>query len=218
MQTEMGLLAKKIGMTQLFREDGTRVPVTVLSCGGNVVTAHRTVERDGYTALQLAFDEVKPTRMNKPDLGQFNKAEVEPKRFVKELRLPDAEIAGYETGSEVKVDVFAEGQFVDVTGTSKGKGHAGVMKRHNMGGGRASHGAAFFHRHGGSIGNREWPGYVFVNKRMSGHMGDERVTTQNLKLVKIDAEKGLLFIEGSVPGANGGLVFVKDSIKRPRAK
>jgi large subunit ribosomal protein L3 len=212
------IMGRKVGMTHLFSAEGERLPVTIIDASSNVVIEKKTTEKDGYSALKVGHGDQKSYRLNKPDLGQFKKRALEPKRFVKELRLPDAEIAGYDTGSEVKVDVFAEGQFVDVTGTSKGKGHAGVMKRHNMGGGRATHGAAFFHRHGGSIGNREWPGYVFVNKRMSGHMGDERVTTQNLKLVKIDAEKGLLFIEGSVPGANGGLVFVKDSIKRPRAK
>lgn len=212
------IMGRKVGMTHLFTAEGERLPVTIIDASSNVVIEKKTTEKDGYSALKVGYGDQKSYRLNKPDLGQFKKRALEPKRFVKELRLPDAEIASYDTGSEVKVDVFAEGQFVDVTGTSKGKGHAGVMKRHNMGGGRASHGAAFFHRHGGSIGQREWPGYVFVNKRMSGHMGDERVTTQNLKLVKIDAEKGLLFIEGSVPGANGGLVFVKDSIKRPRAK
>jgi large subunit ribosomal protein L3 len=218
MQTEMGLLAKKIGMTQLFREDGTRVPVTVLSCGGNVVTAHRTVERDGYTALQLAFDEVKATRVNKPNLGQFKASNAAPRRFVRELRVLGDLLGTHPVGSEVAPSIFEEGAIVDVTATSKGKGFQGVMKRHNMEGEKATHGQHEYFRHGGSVGCRKTPGRVFPGKRMSGHMGAERVTVQNLRVEKVLAEQGLILVHGSIPGANDGYVMLRHSVKAAARK
>ncbi|NVB41129.1 50S ribosomal protein L3 [Pseudenhygromyxa sp. WMMC2535] len=213
MNRQMGLLAKKLGMTEFYEEDGTRVPVTVLLAKGNVVTAQRTEARDGYTALQLAFDEQKPSRLSKPKLGQFKKADVAPRRKLKEFRV-DAETASkYEVGSEIPVDIFEAGAMVDVTGTSKGKGYQGVMKRHGMRGEKRTHGQHEVYRHGGSIGCRLTPGRVIPGKRMPGQMGNETVTTQNLKVAKVLPEKGLILVRGSVPGGKNGYVQVRASIK-----
>jgi large subunit ribosomal protein L3 len=213
------IMGRKVGMTHLFSAEGERLPVTIIDASSNVVIEKKTTEKDGYSALKVGHGDQKSYRLNKPDLGQFKKRALEPKRFVKELRLPDAEIAGYDTGSEVKVDVFAEGQFVDVTGTSKGKGHAGVMKRHNMGGGRATHGAAFFHRHGGSIGTNMTPGRTLPNLKMGGQYGDETVSILNLKVARVDAEKNLLMVEGGIPGSRNSLVLVRHGVKgRERKK
>ena len=214
MQTEMGLIAKKIGMTQLFQEDGTRVPVTVLEAKGNVVTAHRTDERDGYTALQLGFGEQKASRMTKPQLGHFSKSEVTPRRKVRELRVATDKLETHPVGSEVELDaVFEEGAVVDVTGTSKGKGFQGVIKRHNMRGEKRTHGQHEVYRHGGSIGCRLTPGRVLKGKRMAGQMGNERVTVQNLKIVKVMKDEGLLLVSGPIPGGKNGLVTVRHSVK-----
>jgi large subunit ribosomal protein L3 len=215
MNTQMGLLAKKIGMTEYYLEDGTRVPVTVLQVGGNVVTAHRTVERNGYAALQLGFGDKAESRCNKPDAGQFKKANVAPKYFVAEFRVSEKTLAAHEVGAEVSAEVFSAGQLVDIAGTSKGKGYQGVMKRHNMAGEKASHGQHEFFRHGGSIGCRKTPGRVFKNKRMSGRMGNERVTVQNLKVERVLADKGVILVRGPIPGANDGYVTIRHAVKSP---
>lgn len=214
MQTEMGLIAKKIGMTQLFQEDGTRVPVTVLEAKGNVVTAHRTDARDGYTALQIGFGEQKASRMTKPQLGHFAKSEVSPMKKVRELRVATDKLEAHPVGSEVELDaVFEEGAVVDVTGTSKGKGFQGVIKRHNMRGEKRTHGQHEVYRHGGSIGCRLTPGRVLKGKRMAGQMGNERVTVQNLKIVKVMKDEGLLLVSGPIPGGKNGIVTVRHSVK-----
>ena len=206
-----GILAKKIGMTQIF-EDGQFIPVTVVEAGPNFVLQKKTVENDGYTALQLGFDEKKEKNTTKPVMGIFKKAGVNPQRFVKELRVDSVE--GYELGQEIKVDVLAGVEFVDITGTSKGKGTSGVMKRHGFGGNRASHGVSRNHRLGGSIGMSTWPGKVLKGKRMAGQYGNETVTVQNLKVVKVDAENNLLLIKGAVPGSKNSYIVVKPAVKK----
>lgn len=206
-----GILAKKIGMTQIF-EDGKFIPVTVVEAGPNFVLQKKTVENDGYTALQLGFDEKKEKNTTKPVMGIFKKAGVNPQRFVKELRVDSVE--GYELGQEIKVDILAGVEFVDITGTSKGKGTSGVMKRHGFGGNRASHGVSRNHRLGGSIGMSTWPGKVLKGKRMAGQYGNETVTVQNLKVVKVDAENNLLLIKGAVPGSKNSYIVVKPAVKK----
>lgn len=206
-----GILAKKIGMTQIF-EDGKFIPVTVVEAGPNFVLQKKTVENDGYTALQLGFDEKKEKNTTKPVMGIFKKAGVNPQRFVKELRVDSVE--GYELGQEIKVDVLAGVEFVDITGTSKGKGTSGVMKRHGFGGNRASHGVSRNHRLSGSIGMSTWPGKVLKGKRMAGQYGNETVTVQNLKVVKVDAENNLLLIKGAVPGSKNSYIVVKPAVKK----
>lgn len=206
-----GILAKKIGMTQIF-EDGKFIPVTVVEAGPNFVLQKKTVENDGYTALQLGFDEKKEKNTTKPVMGIFKKAGINPQRFVKELRVDSVE--GYELGQEIKVDVLAGVEFVDITGTSKGKGTSGVMKRHGFGGNRASHGVSRNHRLGGSIGMSTWPGKVLKGKRMAGQYGNETVTVQNLKVVKVDAENNLLLIKGAVPGSKNSYIVVKPAVKK----
>lgn len=206
-----GILAKKIGMTQIF-EDGKFIPVTVVEAGPNYVLQKKTVENDGYTALQLGFDEKKEKNTTKPIMGIFKKAGVNPQRFVKELRVDSIE--GFELGQEIKADVLAEVEYVDITGTSKGKGTAGVMKRHNFGGNRASHGVSRNHRLGGSIGMSSWPGKVLKGKRMAGQYGNATVTVQNLKVVKVDVENNLLLIKGAVPGSKNSYIVVKPAVKK----
>lgn len=213
MAKTMGLLAKKLGMTELYLEDGTRVPVTVLHAGGNLVTAHRTAERDKYSAIQLAYDEVKPSRVSKPKLGQFKKLEQAPRRRIREFRVDAATVSQFAVGTEVPVSIFSDGQKVDVTGTSKGKGFQGVMKRHNMSGERRTHGNHESFRNGGSVGCRMTPGRVLPGKRMPGHMGSERVTVQNLQIAKVLPEKGLILVRGPIPGGNNGYVEISASIK-----
>jgi large subunit ribosomal protein L3 len=207
-----GLIAQKLGMTRLFTAEGNHVPVTVLQVDTCQVTAVRTVEKDGYSAVQLGIGAAKVKNVTQAQRGHFAKAKVEPKRKVVEFRVePDALL---EPGSELSVEHFLPGQFVDVVGTTIGKGFAGVMKRHNFGGLRATHGVSVSHRSHGSTGQRQDPGKVFKNKKMAGHMGQVRVTTQNLKIVKTDAERGLLMVLGAVPGAAGGYVLVQDAVKR----
>ena len=206
-----GILAKKIGMTQIF-EDGKFIPVTVVEAGPNYVLQKKTVENDGYTALRLGFDEKKEKNTTKPIMGIFKKAGVNPQRFVKELRVDSVE--GFELGQEIKADVLAEVEYVDITGTSKGKGTAGVMKRHNFGGNRASHGVSRNHRLGGSIGMSSWPGKVLKGKRMAGQYGNATVTVQNLKVVKVDVENNLLLIKGAVPGSKNSYIVVKPAVKK----
>ncbi|MFC9993566.1 MULTISPECIES: 50S ribosomal protein L3 [Nocardia] len=206
-----GILGTKLGMTQVFDEKNRVVPVTVVKAGPNVVTQIRTVERDGYSAVQVAFGAIDPRKVNKPVSGQFAKAGVTPRRHIAELRVADA--SAFEVGQEINADAFEEGSYVDVTGTSKGKGFAGTMKRHGFRGQGASHGAQAVHRRPGSIGGCSTPGRVFKGMRMSGRMGNDRVTTQNLSVHKVDAENGLLLIKGAIPGRTGGIVIVKSAVK-----
>jgi large subunit ribosomal protein L3 len=206
-----GILGTKLGMTQVFDEKNRVVPVTVVKAGPNVVTQIRTQERDGYSAVQLAFGAIDPRKVNKPVSGQFAKAGVTPRRHIVEIRVADA--ASFEVGQELSADVFEEGGYVDVTGTSKGKGFAGTMKRHGFKGQGASHGAQAVHRRPGSIGGCSTPGRVFKGMRMSGRMGNDRVTTQNLSVHKVDTENGLLLIKGAIPGRKGGVVIVKSAVK-----
>jgi large subunit ribosomal protein L3 len=214
MSKNMGLLARKIGMTQVFTESGERVAVTAVTAGPCVVMGKRTAEKDGYTAVQLGLDD-KPMRLtSKPVLGALAKGNLKPKRFVKELRLAAGEDK-LEVGAELQIaDYFKAGDFVDVTGTTKGKGTQGVMKRHHMAGFRATHGTHEFFRHGGSVGCRLTPGRVHKGKRMGGHLGDVRRTVQNLKVVEVVADKNVLLIAGAVPGGKNGYVIVRTAVKR----
>jgi large subunit ribosomal protein L3 len=214
-RTRKGILGTKLGMTQIFDENNRVVPVTVIKAGPNVVTRIRTTERDGYSAVQLAYGEISPRKVNKPVTGQFNAAGVNPRRHLAELRLDDEAAASeYEVGQELTAEIFSDGGYVDVTGTSKGKGFAGTMKRHGFNGQGASHGAQAVHRRPGSIGGCSTPGRVFKGTRMSGRMGGDRVTTQNLLVHKVDTANGVLLIKGAIPGRNGGLVMVRTSVKR----
>ena len=206
-----GILGTKLGMTQVFDDKNRVVPVTVVKAGPNVVTQIRTEEKDGYTAVQLAFGAIDPRKVNKPRTGHFAKAGVTPRRHVAELRTTDADT--YEVGQEITAEVFPAGSVVDVVGTSKGKGYAGVMKRHGFKGLGAGHGVQRKHRSPGSIGGCATPGRVFKGLRMAGRMGHARVTTQNLIVHRVDAERGLLLIKGAVPGPRGGLLFVKSAAK-----
>ncbi|NIJ14223.1 large subunit ribosomal protein L3 [Saccharomonospora amisosensis] len=206
-----GILGTKLGMTQVFDENNRVVPVTVVQAGPNVVTQVRNKETDGYSAVQLAFGAVDPRRVNKPRTGHFEKAGVTPRRYIAELRTADAE--SYEVGQEITAEVFPSGSVVDVTGTSKGKGYAGVMKRHGFSGQGASHGNQAKHRAPGSIGGCATPGRVFKGLRMAGRMGNQRVTTQGLTVHAVRPEDGLLLIKGAVPGPKGGLIFVRSAAK-----
>jgi large subunit ribosomal protein L3 len=210
-----GILGTKLGMTQVFDENNRVVPVTVVKAGPNVVTRIRTQEVDGYSAVQLAYGEISPRKINKPLAGQYAVAGVNPRRHLAEFRLDDeAAAADYQIGQELTAEIFAAGNYVDVTGTSKGKGFAGTMKRHGFKGQGASHGAQAVHRRPGSIGGCATPSRVFKGTRMSGRMGHDRVTTQNLLVHLVDAENGVLLIKGAVPGRTGGLVVVRSAIKR----
>jgi large subunit ribosomal protein L3 len=209
-----GLVATKLGMTRLFKDDGTTVPVTVLHVDNVRVVAKRTAEKDGYDAVQVGLGKAKTKNVSKPNRGHFAKAGVEAPRAVREFRVSaDALI---EPGVTLSPAHFLEGQFVDVVGTTKGKGFAGAMKRWNFSGLEASHGVSISHRSHGSTGNRQDPGKTFKNKKMAGHLGVERVTTQNLQVAGVDLEKGLLLLKGAVPGAKGSLVLVRDAVKRAR--
>jgi large subunit ribosomal protein L3 len=207
-----GLIARKVGMTRVFSQAGEHVPVTVLHVDDCRVVAVRTPERDGYSALQLGVGKAKVKNVTKAMRGHFAKAEVEPKKKLMEFRV--AEDAVVPVGAELTADHFIAGQMVDVTGTSIGKGFAGVMKRHNFGGLRASHGVSISHRSHGSTGQRQDPGKVFKGKKMAGHLGNERVTTQNLQVVRADADQGVILVRGAVPGARGGWLLVRDAVKR----
>ena len=208
-----GVIAKKVGMTRLFMEDGRQVPVTVLQLDKLQVVAQRTAEKDGYTAVQLGAGTSKAKRVSKAMRGHFSVAKVEPKRKVAEFRVDPENLIG--VGEEITANHYFEGQFVDVAGTSIGKGFAGAMKRHNFGGLRASHGVSISHRSHGSTGQCQDPGKVFKGKKMAGHMGAARVTTQNLQVVRTDADRGLIMVKGAVPGSKGGWVTVKDAVKKP---
>ncbi|WP_163508526.1 50S ribosomal protein L3 [Fodinicola acaciae] len=211
-----GILGAKLGMTQVFDENSRIVPVTVVQAGPNVVTQIRTPDTDGYNAVQLAFGAIDPRKVNKPQAGHFGKAGVAPRRHVVELRTTDA--SSYEVGQELTAEVFEAGVKVDVVGTSKGKGTAGVMKRHGFRGLGAGHGTQRKHRAPGSIGGCATPGRVFKGLRMAGRMGNVKTTTTNLTVHAVDAEKGLLLIKGAIPGPNGGLVLVKSAAKGGVAK
>ncbi|KEJ88599.1 50S ribosomal protein L3 [Sulfitobacter donghicola DSW-25 = KCTC 12864 = JCM 14565] len=208
-----GVIAKKMGMTRLFMEDGKQIPVTVLQLDNLQVVAQRTIEKDGYVAVQLGAGTAKAKRTSKAMRGHFAAAKVEPKRKVAEFRVDaDAMIA---VGEEIVADHYFAGQYVDVAGTSIGKGFAGAMKRHNFGGLRATHGVSISHRSHGSTGQCQDPGKVFKGKKMAGHMGAARVTTMNLQVVKTDTARGLIMVKGAVPGSKGGWVTVKDAVKKP---
>ena len=208
-----GVIAKKLGMTRLFLEDGKQVPVTVLQLDSLQVVAQRTADKDGYTAVQLGAGTAKVKRTTAAMRGHFAKAKVEPKRKIAEFRVtPDCMIG---VGEEITANHYFAGQFVDVAGTSIGKGFAGAMKRHNFGGLRASHGVSVSHRSHGSTGQCQDPGKVFKGKKMAGHLGAVRTTTQNLQVVRTDADRGLIMIKGAVPGSRGGWVTIKDAVKKP---
>jgi large subunit ribosomal protein L3 len=209
-----GVIAKKVGMTRLFQDDGRHVPVTVLALEGNQVVARKETDRDGYIAVQLGAGVAKAKNVAKPQRGHFGKAEVEPKARLVEFRV--AQDALLDVGAEIAADHFITGQLVDVAGHTQGKGFAGAMKRWGFGGMRATHGVSISHRAHGSTGNRQDPGRVFKNKKMAGHMGDRERTQQNLEVVRTDVERGLIFVKGSVPGAKGTWLTVKDSVKVPR--
>jgi large subunit ribosomal protein L3 len=209
-----GVIAKKVGMTRLFQEDGRHVPVTVLELDGVQVVGRREAERDGYTAVQLGAGSAKAKNLTKPQRGHFGKAEVEPKAKLVEFRV--AEDALLDVGAELSADHFIAGQMVDVQGVTQGKGFAGAMKRWGFKGLRATHGVSVSHRSHGSTGNRQDPGRVFKNKKMAGHMGARNRTQQNLEIVRTDAERGLIFVRGSVPGHKGSWLLVKDAVKGPR--
>jgi large subunit ribosomal protein L3 len=207
-----GLIAKKLGMTRIYTEEGAQVPVTVLKVDNCQVVAHKTADKHGYTALQIGSGVPKIKRLTKAERGHFSAAKVEPKLKLQEFRVsPDNSIP---VGSEITVDHFVPGQFVDVSGTTMGKGFQGGMKRWNFGGLRATHGVSISHRSIGSTGNRQDPGKTFKNKKMPGHLGAEAVTTQNIEVVKTDVERGLILVKGSVPGVKGAWVSVRDAVKR----
>ena len=211
-----GVIAQKVGMTRVFTDAGEHIPVTVLKVDQCQVVAHRTVEKNGYTALQLGVGRAKVKNVSKAERGRFAIAMVEPKRKIAEFRV--SEDAMIPVGAEITADHFVTGQFVDVTGTSTGKGFAGGMKRWNFGGLRASHGVSVSHRSIGSTGGRQDPGKTFKNKKMPGHMGVDRITTLNLKIAQVDVERGLILIEGAVPGAKGGWITVRDAVKKAPPK
>ena len=205
-----GIIGKKIGMTQIFDEKGNVIPVTVIEAAGNIVAQVKTTETDGYNAIQLGYGEVKANRINKPEAGHFAKAKIENRKHLREFRTDD--VANYKVGDEVKVDVFAAGEKVDVQGTSKGKGFQGVIKRHGQSRGPMTHGS-MYHRRPGSMGQRSTPGRVFKGKKLPGHMGRVTVTIQNLDVVRVDTDKNVILVKGSVPGAKGTILKVKSAVK-----
>jgi large subunit ribosomal protein L3 len=205
------ILGKKIGMTQIFAENGTVIPVTVVEAGPCVVVQKKTQENDGYDAVQVGFGSIRERLVNKPVSGHYAKAGVPVKRYLKEFRLEDS--ASFETGQEILADVFSAGDIVDVSGTSRGHGTAGVMKRWNASGGDKSHGSSRWHRRPGSMGAASSPSKVFKNRKLAGRYGAEKVTVQNLEVVRVDAEKNLLLIRGAVPGIRGGLLVIRDAVK-----
>jgi len=214
MNLRTGLIAKKLGMSRIFHDDGTHTPVTLLHVDVLQVVGQRTEHKNGYTAVCLGLGEAKPSRVNKPQKGEFAKANISPKKKLVEFRV--SADAMLDVGAELSVAHFVSGQKIDVTGTTQGKGFAGPMKRHNFRGLEASHGVSVSHRSHGSTGNRQDPGKTFKNKKMAGHMGATRVTTQNLVVAGVDADKGLLMVKGAVPGSKGAYVLVRDAVKRAR--
>ena len=208
---QKAIIGKKIGMTQIFDETGKVVPVTVVEAGPCVVAGQKTVENDGYAAVQLGFGDLKPNKVNKPMAGYFKKNDVAPKKVLKEFRFDDTD--AYNVGDIVKADTFEAGNKIDVTGTSKGKGYAGVIKRWNFHRLKETHGTGPNARHGGSIGMCSSPSRIFKGKKMNGHLGAEKVTIQNLTVVKVDAENNLIAVKGAIPGPNKGIVVIKDAVK-----
>jgi large subunit ribosomal protein L3 len=214
-----GLLGTKVGMTRVFTENGEQVPVTVISVGACTVVGKRTLEQDKYTALRVGFGERKEVHTNKAQAGEAKKAGVKPAKVIREFRMTAEELAGFEVGQTLAIDkLFSKGQAVDVTGTSRGRGFAGVFKKHHMAGFVEGHGTHEYFRHMGAIGQRKTPGRVFKNKRMPGHMGVERVTTQNVKIVDIDTENGLVLLKGAAPGHPESLVMITPSVKAKKQK
>ncbi len=209
----ISIIGRKVGMTRVFTDAGEAIPVTVIECEPNRVTQVKTLETDGYSAIQVTVGTQKVSRITKAAVGHFQKAGVEPGRSLWEIRVGDDKIADYATGAELRVDAFADIKSVDVTGTSIGKGFAGGMKRWGFKGGRATHGNSLSHRAPGSIGQRQSPGRVFKNKKMAGQMGNERITALNLDLVRVDSERNLLLVKGAVPGADNGNVIVRPTVK-----
>lgn len=208
---QKALVGKKLGMTQLFDENGKVVPVTVVEAGPCVISQKKTVETDGYEAIQVGYGDLKASKVNKPMKGHFAKGDVAPKKYLREFRLDD--ISAVNVGDIIKADTFAEGDKVDVVGTSKGKGTAGVIKRWNFGRLKETHGTGPVHRHAGSLGACSSPSRVFKGKKLAGHLGHERVTVQNLAVVKVDAENNIIAIKGAIPGPKGGVVMISDSVK-----
>jgi large subunit ribosomal protein L3 len=208
----VGLIAEKLGMTQLFDDNGVQVPVTVLKVEPCTVVSLRLKDKDGYNVIQLGTKESKEKHINKPQLGYFKKIGSKLFRILKEFRVDDS--SAYNVGDILDVTHFSAGQFIDATGVSKGKGFAGGMKRHGFGGLRATHGVSLTHRSHGSTGNRTLPGRVFKGKKMAGHMGDKQVTTLNLKIHSVDKEKGVIFVQGAVPGSKSGVVYIRDAVKK----
>ncbi len=206
-----GIIGRKLGMTQIFAENGAAIPVTVIEAGPCFVAQKKTVENDGYSAVQLAFSDMREKLVNKPAKGHFKKAGIAPKRHLKEFRLDDAE--NMNVGDVISVDTFAAGEKVDITGITKGHGYSGVVKRWNFKIKRITHGGGPVHRHGGSLGQNSTPSKIYKNKKMAGQYGNEQVTVLNLEVVKIDTEKNLIAIKGAVPGAKGGIVFIRNSVK-----
>ena len=207
---QKGLIGRKVGMTQIFDEEGKVIPVTAIEVGPCTVTQIKTVEQDGYTAVQLGFGDVKERKLNKPELGHLSKNKLAPKKYLREFRLDSVE--GMKVGDELKADVFAAGDKVDIQGTSKGKGFQGVIKRHGQSRGPMGHGS-MYHRRPGSMGPTSTPGRVFPGKNLPGHMGVETVTIQNLEVVKVDLDKNVILVKGSVPGAKGAILKIKSSVK-----
>ena len=205
-----GIIGKKIGMTQIFDEKGNVIPVTVIETAGNIVSQIKTVETDGYNAIQLGYGEIKDKHINKPEAGHFAKAKIANKKHLREFRLDD--ISSYKIGDEVKADIFAAGEKIDVQGTSKGKGFQGVIKRHHQSRGPMGHGS-MYHRRPGSMGSTSTPGRVFKGKNLPGHTGRITVTIQNLEVVSVDLDKNVILVKGSVPGANGTILKIKQSVK-----
>jgi len=208
-----GLIGKKIGMTQVFNEEGNLVPVTVIDASTCVVVGKRTPEKDKYSAVTVGFGEIKEKALTKADVGNFKKAGAAPRRHLKEFRVSPEEATGFNVGDAVKVDMFQKGQLVDVTGTTKGRSYQGVIKRWNFAGFKMTHGTHEYRRHPGAIGQRKTPGRVYPNKKLPGHYGVEKVTTQNLTVVGVDLEKNLILVKGAIPGHNDGIVLIKPSIK-----
>lgn len=208
-----GILGKKVGMTHIYTDTGVFVPVTVLEVGPCSVIQKKTKETDSYNAIQIGFGDKKESRATKAERGHFAKSNVALKQFVREIRLDEKEIDSYEVAQEIKADIFSEGDFVDISAISKGKGFAGVIKRHNFAGGPASHGSRF-HRAPGSIGQCAWPARVFKGKKLPGQMGNKNVTVQSIKVVKVDAEKNLLLVKGAVPGAKNAHLVIKKAVKK----
>ncbi|TXK59203.1 50S ribosomal protein L3 [Alkalisalibacterium limincola] len=209
----IGIVGRKCGMSRVFTEDGLSIPVTLIEATPNRVTQLKTMETDGYTAVQVTAGTKRAALVNKPKTGHFAKAKVEAGRGLWEFRVAEDQLGSYELGAEIKADIFEVGQIVDVQGVTKGKGFQGTIKRHNFTMGDATHGNSLSHRAPGSIGQRQTPGRVFPGKKMSGHMGHVRQTTQNLEIVKVDAERGLIAIKGAVPGAPGGNVIIRPAVK-----